>query len=406
VQIAKNVLKTRISASLVNTISSLRKQNPELAAELASEVAARVLGEKLLKNPEAANVTIGLLRTSMPSKTTSPANPERQRLLTDAQYRDVLQKAVTEALSVSLPNPQTYSPERDAALSLLSHLQQLGPELDTVVPGSFAAVEKKANELLQGQSKAGLQRRNTIANSPLDAALETIEKAPAGEREQYYLELANREASKGDTTRARQIITERVINPHQRRNALINLDQQEIYRALSKGKVEDALRIISGFRTPRERASQLAQIANQIGPGQKRANAINFLEQAKALLASSVQAQDQEQMNALFEIARAFSRYDSKRSFEIIDPLIDQINDLCGAARTLEGFGSENFDDEELNLQNGSSVSQAVIRMSNTLGMLAMTNFDRAKAAADRLRPTEVRLRAYLDIAQQAILGQ
>jgi hypothetical protein len=132
---------------------------------------------------------------------------------------------------------------------------------------------------------------------------------------------------------------------------------------------------------------------------------MNLLEQARALLGSSVQAQDQEQMNALFEIARAFSRYDSKRSFEIIDPLIDQVNEICTAARTLEGFGTENYDDEELNLQNGSIVAQMVTRMSNTLGTLAVTNFDRAKAAADRMRQPEVRLRAYLDIAQQTIMG-
>ena len=45
-------------------------------------------------------------------------------------------------------------------------------------------------------------------------------------------------------------------------------------------------------------------------------------------------------MNALLEIARAFARYDAKRAFEIIDPLVEQFNDLCTAARTLEGFGS------------------------------------------------------------------
>lgn len=404
-QIARKSLKSRLSVSLLHTVSTLRRQNPELAAELAGEIANRVLNEKLLRNLEAANLTIGLLRSGVIPGKTVAANQQKTRLLTDAQYRDLVQKAVTEALSFSLPSPQSYSPERDAAWNLLSGLQQMGLELDAVVPGGFAAVEKKVNDLLNVQSRSGSQIRSTIANSPVDAALETIEKAPAGEREQFYMELASREANKGDVTRARQVITERVSNPHQRRNALMNIDQQEIYRALSKGKVEEALRIIGGFRTPKERASQLAQIANQIGPGQKRANAINLLEQARALLGSSVQAQDQEQMNALFEIARAFSRYDSKRSFEIIDPLIDQVNEICTAARTLEGFGAENYDDEELNLQNGSIVAQTVTRMSNTLGTLAVTNFDRAKAAADRIRQPEVRLRAYLDIAQQTIMG-
>jgi hypothetical protein len=108
-------------------------------------------------------------------------------------------------------------------------------------------------------------------------------------------------------------------------------------------------------------------------------------------------------MNALVEIARAFARFDSKRSFEIVDPLIDQINEICAAARTLEGFGAENFEDEELNLHNGSILATAMSRMSQVLGTLAVTNFERAKADADRLTLPEVRLKAYLDIAQQSI---
>jgi hypothetical protein len=62
-------------------------------------------------------------------------------------------------------------------------------------------------------------------------------------------------------------------------------------------------------------------------------------------------------MNALLEIARAFSRYDSKRAFEILDPLIDQFNELAAAARTLEGFGSEAFENGELSFYNGGSLS-------------------------------------------------
>ena len=154
---------------------------------------------------------------------------------------------------------------------------------------------------------------------------------------------------------------------------------------------------------PRERAQMIMQIALQIGPGQKRAIAMNFLEQAKSLLGSSTQAQDQDQMFALIEIARAFGKYDVKRSFEILDPLIDQVNDLCAAARTMEGFGPEFYEDDELSMQNSNSVAQVVMRMSNAIGSLALMNFERARAASDKFALPEVRLRAYMEIAQQTI---
>jgi hypothetical protein len=117
------------------------------------------------------------------------------------------------------------------------------------------------------------------------------------------------------------------------------------------------------------------------------------------------QAQDENQMNALFDLARAFSKYDAKRSFEIVDPLIDQFNEISAAARTLEGFGSENFDGDELNLQNGNTVANIASQMSMALGDLALTNFDRTKAISERIRLPEVRLKVYFEIAQQTITG-
>jgi hypothetical protein len=405
-QIARQSLKSHYSVNLVSTVGLLRQKNPEMAAQFASEIASKLLNEKLLTKPEAASVIINLLRFGqIPMRRVSGPSPDgnsRIPILTDEQYRELLQKAVSEALSFSRPPAGSYSPERDAALNLLYGLRALGPELDSVTGGGLAAVQKKLLEL-NPEAANGFQYQNLIGSNSYEAALEGIGKAPADQQEQLYLQLANREAQNGESARARQIINERVSNPHQRRQALTNIDQMEMYAAVQKGKVEDALRVIGNFRNPRERAMHIVQIANQIGPGQKRANAMMLLEQAKSLLGASLQAQDQDQMNALIEVARAFGKYDSKRSFEILDPLIDQVNDLCSAARTLEGFGPDNFEDDELNLQNGNSIAQVAGRISSAIGSLALVNFERATAASDRLRLPEVRLRAYMEIAQQTI---
>lgn len=400
-QIARQSLKSHYSVNLISTIGLLRNKNPELAAQFASDIASKLLNDKILTKPEAASVLVNLLRFSQNSRRrivpdgSTPPSP----ILSDDQYRDLLQKAITEALSVSRPSPgSSYSPERDAALNLLYGLRQ-GMDLNS---STGAAVEKKLAEL-NPDSPNGNNYRNIIENNSFETALEGIEKVPRDQRERLYIDLANREANNGDIARARQIVNERVSNPYQRRNLLTYIDQQESNRAVSKGKVEDALKVIGGLKSPRERAAQIMQIASQIGPGQKRAVAMNLLEQAKNLLGSSQQAQDQDQMNALLEIARAFGKYDAKRSFEILDPLVDQVNDLCAAARTMEGFGPEYYEDDELSVQNANSVGQVVMRMSNVIGSLALVNFERARATSDRLALPEVRLRAYLEIAQQTI---
>ena len=53
---------------------------------------------------------------------------------------------------------------------------------------------------------------------------------PAEVREQQYVQLAYSEGTNGDLTRARQIVNERVTNPFQRRQALRQIDQQEMFR--------------------------------------------------------------------------------------------------------------------------------------------------------------------------------
>ena len=107
---------------------------------------------------------------------------------------------------------------------------------------------------------------------------------------------------------------------------------------------------------------------------------MNLLEQARALLGPSLQAQDQEQMNALIEIARAFSEYDAKRSFEILDPLIDQVNDLCAAARTLEDLVRRTTKTTSSICRTGTACRTIVTQMSNVLGTLALVNFERAQS--------------------------
>ena len=415
IQIMRDNLKKGYSTTMLNTLTQMAEKNREMASQLGHEIATKLLSEqKLIENDETANVTIGLIRSFVMTKKDAQMNPRHMTsqitggLISEDDYKQLLQKALGEVLAYKQASrfPYSRSGTRDGMWVMMSGLHSLGVELEKAVPGSLSALQKKQTELRGGPItivSPGPEVQATITSSPVETALETIEKAPVESREQLYIQLAQREASKGETARARQIINDHVTNPYQRSQALRNLEQQEIAAALSKGKIEEALRNIAAIRNPRERAAQLADVVNRITVGQHREAALNLLEQARTLLGSSPQAQDQNQMRALLEIARAFSQHDSKRSFDIVDPLIDQFNEICAAARVLEGFGTEFFEGDELNLQNGNSVGQVAQQLSNVLGSLALTNFDRAKASSDKIQRPEVRVQMYLEIAAQAI---
>jgi hypothetical protein len=150
------------------------------------------------------------------------------------------------------------------------------------------------------------------------------------------------------------------------------------------------------------RAGIVAEIATRIGPGLKRAAALGYLEQLAVMLDLSSKAADQTQMNARLQLAHAFARYDLVRAFDMIDPLLDQFNELAAAAIVMNGFGQKYYEDGEL-LMNNTPIADVADRLGNSLAVLGIANFDRARTAADRIRPTEIRLSTYLLMAQRAV---
>jgi len=398
-ELAEDSLKEGFSATLIQTLESLRRADRDLAATLARDIAAKLLQEKFFRNPEAGELAMSLIRT-FGARSNGPGS-DLQQLFSRQDYRALVQKAVTEAISARANNEKVDS--RFAYMMLMNLKQFLGSELDSIMPGSIAAIDKKLKELGPGDPKLDLDRHWEFKsdNFSSETGGEEIGQAPL--QVKLRVMQAEKNFGMGDYARARQLITETIKNPRQRRQMLNELEQRAAFNEISLGHMEEALKHISRLATMEDRAKVLGEIAGRIGPGNKRANALALLETARSLLGISIQAENQPQMQALMQLAGAFSRYDSKRGFEILEPLVDQFNDLSIAARTLNGFGSQYFVEGELSMQNGNNLANIANLLATTLGILSLTDFDKAKTTCDRLHLPEVRVIARLSIAQQAI---
>lgn len=408
-QMAEDSLKIGTSTGLIETLIRLRDKEPQLASRLAHDIAANLMGQRLLKNMEAAYLAGSFLHLVRPSGRTQPGGgdgPANTGLLSEDEFKELFQKILAEVLAYSPPTVNTYPPERNAAQNLLNTLRQMGGEMGSYAPDRVAAIEKKWSELNNiGDPQAAQWQRyqSTISNGTPEAALDSIEQAPREMREHLYGQLAGRLAAAGDVARARQIINDHITNPVQRQQVLKSLDQIGIPSAVARGKIDEALRAVSNLRPISERAQMIGQIVMQIGPGLKRSTALQYLEQARSILGQSPQAEDQNQMNALLAIGGAFSRYDSTRAFEIVEPLVDQFNEISAAALVLNGFGQKYYQDGGVIMNNGNVVGETANQLAMALSTLARVNFDRAKAAGARIRLIDVRMQVYLTIAQQTI---
>ena len=390
--IAEDTLKRGVSMNIMDTLHRLLPNHPDLAAKLANDIASKLANESLLQHPEAANLASAFLQMN----TTASLIPENE-------YRNLFQKVIGEALSYTVSFPNSYSMERNSAQNLLNGVKSMSRQLQNYAPDQREAIENKWLEVSNQNNSPFQLYQNVINSSTIDETLDVISRAPSDMREGLYQQVATKVAQSGDMPRARQIIAEHMTNVQQRQQALRNVERQVVSNAISQGNLDDALRNLIDFQPAGERAQMLNQFLNRIGSGVKRGTAITYLDQIRSMLGSSGRAEDQQQMMALLALARAFARYDSNRTFGIVEPLIDQFNDISASAVVLNGFFQKYYDDGELIVDNGNPVGGVANDLANTLGDLAVRNFDRAKSLADGIHPTDIRLRVYLAIAEQAI---
>jgi hypothetical protein len=408
-ELAEDLLNRSFASQLIETLNRLAQKDQDLASRLARAMARRIESQDLIKTREAAYLAgslLQVLRTSQQLVKQNGGGADHNGLLSSEEFRELFLKVVTDFLTFSSADMSFYTPELDNARVLAATIRQLDAEVKTLAADRGTLIEKKVADLTGPiqQMPAEWQRyQNAASNESVDVALETISQAPAPMRDYLFQQVVTRVANGGDAQRAQQIIAERISNPTQREQALYNLRQQAVTNAAARGDIDEALRLVSKFKTPQERINLITQILGNIGPQTKRSLAVQYIEQAKNLVTTSARAQDSQQMDTLLQMAAALGRFDATRAFQIVNPLIDQFNEISAAAVTMNGFGHDIYDDGELITSNDNPVASTANELSTTLATLAMFDFDRAKIAAEGIQRMDVRLSVFLVIAQHAL---
>jgi hypothetical protein len=406
-QMAEDSLKAGVSDALVGVIYQIAAKDQELASRLAHDIASKLQNEPLIQNAQAGNLAINLLNIAhqpMRNRGGSP-NSAQVSLLASDDLRDLFQKMVAEVLGYEPPRGNSYNERRDMAHRMITTLERLTTDLQAYAGDKKAALDEKlaAVQFSGNQYQdAWAKFQGVINQGTPEAALESIGTAPEDIRPSLYEQLSNKLIQNGEVDRARQLVTEKISNPNQRQQALRNLDRNAIFAAVGKGRVDEALRILTNMRPGNDRVQIIGEMVTRVGPGVKRATALGYLEQLGAMLGTG-RAANQQYMYARLQLARAFSRYDLARAFDLMEPLVTQFNELAAAAVTMNGFNERYYRDGELITNNSNALHTLSNQMSASLASLGLMNFDRARSLADRVGPLEIRLNVYLNIAQQAI---
>lgn len=416
-EIAEESLSVGFSYELPQLLSAIRQKDPEGAARLASQMVTKLRTENLESSEVARQTAIALLReaTQGPGeegKSGKAAVP----LLDQPTVRELIELMAMEALRPS-----------STSMDLLGALQEMMPAIEKYAPARAAQVKRKMAASTQPPSLPGVGERvepitetasteatdindqrlaEVFEKGNVDELLAEAAKAPEGMREMLYQRAAAKLMEEGEADRARQIINERIKDPEQRQSLLSQLEDVATIKAAEQGKIEQTRKMLAALRTNEERVMALAQLASGVAAKGDKKTALLLLEEARGMLPA--RAKNFNQLGAQVAVARGLAPLDAARSLAILEPVVDQLNELLAAAVVLGAFITEELiRDDEIMMEPLNMISTEVfVYYLGDVNALARADFERTKGLADRFLRDEIRITARLLLAQSILAAK
>jgi hypothetical protein len=447
---SESLEKGEYPTSLSRILAQLQAKDPDNFKKLSDKTLSRLNSDSLLGNTQAANLALGLLRpgprtgataaAAAPTTANSNLRANNTPILSESSFHDLLDNSITAALTatpranagnnqrraqrtsgimigtgdtgpveVVMDNPRDgQNPpdpaqvQQNNARMLLRGLQGLLPQIDQYLPERGQAVRQKLTELGMGNNALadfGNQMRNVMQQGGDSESLaNAASSAPPPIQPRLYQEAARRAIDEGNTDRALQIANEH-LDESARNSIMQAVDFKKLTTTVSPEKMNEIRQKLAALPSDAERVKYLADLAVATQKDNPKL-ALRFAEDARGLVTK--RATDYNDLENQLKVADIFAAIDPKRSFEVLEPGIAQLNELLAAAQVLSGFDVEVFHDGELPLQGGSQLANMVSRYGRELATLAKLDFEHAQITAEKFQLPESRLMAKLAIIQGA----
>lgn len=432
--------KGEYPTALNRVLAQLQAKDEEAFKKLSEKALSRLGSENLLTTREAASLALNLLLpgprvTGTASTQTAQTNTANSRnnasqVLSESAYHDLLDNTITAALNVTSigsgnnmrgtgpggrfrmqpnqpPNQQTTTDDtqnrQNNARTLLFGLAAMLPQLDQYLPERSQTVRQKMTDLGMGNNPNmtyGNQMRTAMQQGTSETLEAAAKTAPPQMQSRLYQQAAQKAVDEGNPDRALQLANDH-LDESTRNSIMQAVDFKRLTTTASPEKLDEIKQKLATLPSDSDRVKYLIDLSTATQKDNPKL-ALRFLDDARNLV--NKRAASYKQFEDQLKVANAFAAVDAKRSFEVLEPGIAQLNELLSAAQVLNGFEIEIFKEGELSLRSDNDLVGMVSRFGQELASLAKVDFDQARIAADRFQLPEPRLNAKLQIVQ-SVLG-
>jgi hypothetical protein len=244
--------------------------------------------------------------------------------------------------------------------------------------------------------------RTAIQQGTSDSLAAAASTAPPQIQSRLYQQAAQKAVDEGNTDRAVQIANDH-LDESGKNSIMQAVDFKKMATTASPEKLNEIKLKLAALPSDSDRVKYLIDLSTATQKDNPKL-ALRFLDDARTLVSKRVTSY--KEFEDQLKVADAFASLDPKRSFELLELGIGQLNELLSAAAVLNGFEIDIYKDGELSLRGDNDLVGMVARFGQELAALAKIDFDHARMTAERFQLTEPRLDAKLSIVQNILGGQ
>ncbi len=395
-QIARESLAKGLTFSIFNLLLRLHDLDTELSSQFAGELIDKLQTRNVASDLVASRLATELLISSRVSKESSDDKTylveQRPLKLSREQRRQVVVMIANSAVELSANNSLFYT------------ITELMPEIEEFAPERVALLQKKLaafNETLNKEQK-GWQLHNSLVRNgtpeELLAAAQSIDSDQRRWTQQQAIVLA---VMRKRADSLREYINTEMKDDGARKGLIDMLDAEQINSAIHKGDSDELRKLLSLVRLKEEKARAMAEMALLLEKKGDHDEALKLLDEAQTLIKGDFSSDTQS--NALLALVAAYALVEPARGFAIIEPAIDRANEQIAKLLLLDKIiRTGGVKKGEIIMQHSAGVSLdfVMFKYGKSMSALAKADFDRTKAAADRLGRNELRIMARLMLAQ------
>lgn len=401
VKLIRDSLSKGVSSEAVNLVKKLHVKDAEIATSLLSEIAAKVLEADFTKqqSPE-RQVAVMMLRQF--GANTAPAAKESDSKKTPLKLDDKTMKDLAGKLADSLMKTNNFTALWEFNSSL--------PLIEKILPERAAALKEKQAALRKTQpADFGGFEALSLLSQPDAAPDKMISEASkmniGGMRGNLYRNAADKLIAKNEHDRAKSLLT--AAPPSKDRDdTLAYVDSKLAEKAAKDGKFDEARALISKIGTKSAQIEQLVKLAvafHAKGDKDNRETAMKIMGEVRGMVDTTPQSD--EEINDLLQVIAGYAQIDTVQAFAILNPLVDQTNELVQASALLAKYQKRQFlfRDGEMLMTAGLGQMRGSLKFTKELGMLAAADFDKTRDLTDKFQRSDVRLLAQLIIVQSIL---